>query len=275
MELFLRQFVNVRHPFLLLARLFRDNKLILVFLSVCLLTEWCQCAPGKWKKEDYRHRLRIDGIDSGYPERKVHARYSTTGIDNLVKVNPSTQKNTISKRATTSNMDITPEKMQNSTNNPVNFDLGNATAIGYAVNGFIRSAEGIIRELLISTQSGLLRMIGQVDQGLDGFQKRLQNTSFRLTLSGQKAAAQAYEALPPFVNTVIQRIGTAGDARSREQFNVQLNEVVNNLRENRKQFFDAFEEHEHDFHAVFQDRFTQINQYLRVPELPKRSFGWY
>ncbi|CAL8094412.1 unnamed protein product [Orchesella dallaii] len=271
MELFLRQFFNINGRALQhLASLFRDNNAILVFLLVFFVSEWCQCAPAKWEREAYRHR--IVGLDSGYPERKIQARYSTTGIDNVEEINLHT-KSTINKRATVSSANI-PEQLQNSTKE-INFDLGNATAVGFAVNGFIRSAENIIRELLISTQGGLLRMIGQVDQGLDRFQKRLQNTSFRLTLSGQKAAAQAYEALPPFVNTVIQRLGTSQtDARTREQFNVQLNEAVNNLRQYRKMFFDAFEEHEHDFHAVFQDRFTQINQYLRVPELPKRQFGW-
>lgn len=126
------------------------------------------------------------------------------------------------------------------------FEPGNVTAIGFALNGFIKSAEVLVRELLVSTQSGMLKVIGQVDQGINKFQKRLQGTGLQLAFAGQQAAAQTYEALPPFVNQIIRRLGTSSEGRSREKLTAQLNDAVKNLRELKKMFIDVFDEHEKD-----------------------------
>lgn len=127
-----------------------------------------------------------------------------------------------------------------------NFSLGNATAIGVALNEFIKSAEVLIRELLISTNTGLVRIIGHADQGVGQFQNRLRGSSLKLALAGQKAAAQTYEALPPFVNRLIQRLIMPNEGRSREQLTAQLNDVVKNLRQLKKMFWDDFADHERD-----------------------------
>lgn len=138
--------------------------------------------------------------------------------------------------------------MKGTAKDQLKFDVGNVTAVGYALNDFIRSAEVLVRELLVSTNGGFLKVIGQVDQGISRFQKRLQNTGFRLVFAGQKAAAQTYEALPPFVNKLIQRLGTPDpeDARSRDKLTGQLNDAVKNLRQLKKMLVDALEEHEKD-----------------------------
>lgn len=134
----------------------------------------------------------------------------------------------------------------NSTLGEIQIDLGNVTAINLALQGFIRSTEGVVRDLLISLQRGLLRLIGQADLDRVKFQNRIRNSTFHLTIAGQRAAAQTYEALPPFVNKLLQRLTTPTDGRSREQINAQLLEAVANLRQLKKMFIEAFDEHEKD-----------------------------
>lgn len=135
-----------------------------------------------------------------------------------------------------------------------NFETGNATAIGIALNDFIKTAENLVRELLVHTQSGLLKAIGQVDVETSSLQKRWQESTFRLALAGQRAAAKTYENLPPIVNKLVTRLTTPMDTsgRNREQIQSQLNDAVKNLRELKKMLVKAVEEHEKDVSQVLE-----------------------
>jgi hypothetical protein len=103
-----------------------------------------------------------------------------------------------------------------------------------------------LQNLLITSQRGLLKVIGIVDHTVATVQDGVQNSSFAVVLEGQKSAAKLYDLAPPAVNRWIQRVGTTRDNRVIQQ----ANGIRNQFRDNGKKWFDAWFEHEHDVSTI-------------------------
>jgi len=114
-----------------------------------------------------------------------------------------------------------------------------------AITSWIGAVSSILRNLFASGRQIFFRLIGNIDTGLDRLEKQVQKSAYNLTLATQKAAGALYEAQPPIVNEIIKQVGSVRGGSDNVLLKT-LNQVVNQARENRRNFFDAWEEHEYD-----------------------------